>query len=148
MQPSFSTSSDDKFRGAVVEDLQLPPAFALYSTERVSRATELAYERDFSYIPVLNKNRRPLGYIDVANLKKKWETHQANLDDRISKFMVKFVRKASEPYTLITPETNLEVLEKFLNSSIFALVTDNDRKFVLGVATSQDLDNFVTRRGL
>lgn len=35
--------------------------------------------------------------------------------------MVKFVRKASEPYTLITPETNLEVLEKFLNSSIFAL---------------------------
>ena len=35
--------------------------------------------------------------------------------------MVKFVRKASEPYTLITPETTLEVLEKFLNSSIFAL---------------------------
>jgi len=35
--------------------------------------------------------------------------------------MVKFVRKASEPYTLITPGTALEVLENFLNSSIFAL---------------------------
>jgi hypothetical protein len=29
----------------------------------------------------------------------------------------------------------------------FASVTDYDRKFVLGVATSQDLENFVTRRG-
>jgi len=39
------------WRWSRAQDLQLPPAFALYSTERVSRATELAYERDFSYIP-------------------------------------------------------------------------------------------------
>ncbi|KXN85571.1 Cystathionine beta-synthase [Leucoagaricus sp. SymC.cos] len=165
---SFSTSSADKYRGAVVEDLQLPPAFALPSTEPIARAVELAYERDFSHIPVLDKNRKPLGYIDVAYLKEKWEAGQADpvrfsviiaklpctdiirlsQNDKISKFMVKFVRKASEPYTLVTPWSSLSELEDFLKSNIFALVTDNERKFVLAVATSQDLENFVSRRGL
>lgn len=79
--------------------------------------------------------------------------------------MTKFVRKSSEPYTLITPWSPLSELEDFLKTNIFALgarfirleflsvadptpVTDSDRKFVLAVATSQDLENFVTRRGL
>lgn len=56
----------------------------------------MAYERDFSHIPydlfisvlpfahislvysVLNRNRRPLGYVDVAKLKKVWESGKAN----------------------------------------------------------------------
>ena len=33
------------------QDLQLPPAFSLPADESVSRAIELAYERDFSHIP-------------------------------------------------------------------------------------------------
>ncbi|KAF9447827.1 hypothetical protein P691DRAFT_801771 [Macrolepiota fuliginosa MF-IS2] len=141
-------ANSDKYRGAVVEDLQLPPAFALPSTEPIARAIELAYERDFSHIPVLDKNRRPLGYIDVTKLKEKWEAGQADPASKISKYMTKFVRNSSEPYTLITPWTPLLELENFLRSNIFALVTDSDRKFVLAVATSQDLESFVTRRGL
>lgn len=78
--------------------------------------------------------------------------------------MTKFNRSKSEPYTLITPSTPLEELEQFLQKNIFALsmntilliighaypnsysnspnplVTDWDRKFVLAVATSQDLE--------
>lgn len=65
-----SALSSDKYRGAVVEvrlfppcalvnadvrpalqDLQLPPAFSLPQDESISRAVELAYERDFDYIP-------------------------------------------------------------------------------------------------
>ena len=61
-----------------VQDLQLQPAFALPSTEAVSRAIELAYDRDFSHIPVLDKRRRPLGYVDVAKLKKTWEAGGAD----------------------------------------------------------------------
>jgi len=61
--------------------------------------------------------------------------------------MTKFNRRASEPYTLITPLTPLAELADFLEDNIFALVTDHGRNFVLAVATSQDLDNFVTRRG-
>ncbi|KAI6007864.1 hypothetical protein EDC04DRAFT_2780047 [Pisolithus marmoratus] len=116
----------DKYRGAVVE---------------------LAYDRDFSHIPVLNSDRRPLGYVDVAALKAKWEAGIAQPNDSVVEYMTKFNRKASEPYTLITPDTPLADLAEFLRSNLFALVTDYDRKFVLAVATSQDLDNFVSRRG-
>ncbi|KAH8083339.1 hypothetical protein BXZ70DRAFT_958491 [Cristinia sonorae] len=147
--PASSTAPlGDRYRGAVVEDMQLPPAFALPASEAISRAVELAYERDFSHIPVLDRNRRPLGYLDVASLKKKWETGQAHPDDKVSKFMSKFNRSASEHYTLITPSTPLSELEAFLENNIFALVTDYGRKFVLGVATPHDLQTFVSRRGL
>jgi len=137
----------DKYRGAVVEDLQLPPAFALPADEKISRAIELAYERDFSHIPVLDRNRKPLGYVDVRTLKAKWEGGKANPDDKVSQYLTKFIRSPTQPYTLITPSTPLAELEDFLQDRIFALVTDRERKFVLGVATSQDLLNFVARRG-
>ncbi|KAL4260414.1 CBS domain superfamily protein [Pleurotus pulmonarius] len=141
-------SGASKYRGAVVEDLQLPPAFALPYQESISRAIELAYERDFSHIPVLDKNRRPLGYVDVARLKEKWEAGQADPSSKVLQYMTKFKRTTAEPYTLVTPLSPLEDLETFLQHNIFALVTDNDRKFVLAVATAADLDTFVKRRGL
>ncbi|KAF8325867.1 uncharacterized protein EI90DRAFT_3072065 [Cantharellus anzutake] len=136
-----------KYRGAVVEDLQLPPAFSLPHSERISKAIDLAYERDFSHIPVLSKERRPLGYIDVAQLKSKFESGVANPDDSVLSHMTKFKRNSRLGYTLITPDTPLEVLEEFLEKNLFALVTDYARKFVLAVATRDDLNNFVTRRG-
>jgi len=145
-QPSLLPA--DKYRGAVVEDLQLPPAFSISSNEAISRAIEMAYERDFSHIPVLDRNRRPLGYVDVGKLKAKWEAGQANPDDKVSQYMNKFKRTSSEPYTIITPLSPLSELEDFLKTNIFALVTDQNRKFVLAVATSHDLENFVSRRGL
>ncbi|EIW77209.1 hypothetical protein CONPUDRAFT_139210 [Coniophora puteana RWD-64-598 SS2] len=144
----LSMLPNDKYRGAVVEDLQLPPAFSLPSNESISRAIELAYDRDFSHIPVLNNNRRPLGYIDVPALKIKWEAGTADPSDSVTKYMTKFRRRASQPYSLITPATPLAELEEFLKDNIFALVTDNDRKFVLAVATPSDLQTFVTRRGI
>jgi len=137
----------DKYRGAVVEDLQLPPAFCLPADAAISRAVELAYDRDFSYIPVLDHRRKPVGYVDVASLKKKWEAGEAKPDDKVQQYLTKFMRTASHPYTLITPLSSLADLEGFLKIQTFALVTDNDRKFVLGVATLQDLENFVSRRG-
>jgi len=79
-------------------------------------------------------------------------------NDKVSQYMIKFRRQASQPYSLITPSTPLADLELFLRNNIFALgtplrypfrvlqlicllpVTDLDRKFVLAVATSQDLE--------
>jgi len=139
----------DKYRGAVVEDLQLPPAFSLPGSERIAHAVELAYDRDFSHIPVLGKRRNLLGYIEVATLKKKWEAGEVNPIDKISSCMTRFNRSPStNPYTIITPDTALADLESFLKDHIFALITDYERKFVLGVATSQDLEAFVSRRGI
>lgn len=71
--------------------------------------------------------------------------------------MSKFIRNESHPYTVITPDTPLAELAEFLHDNIFALgeppliisttrqtddnlVTDSNRKFVLAVATSQDLE--------
>ncbi|KAJ7128051.1 hypothetical protein C8R46DRAFT_51417 [Mycena filopes] len=137
----------EKYRGAVVEDLQLPPAFTVQANETISRAIEQAYERDFSHIPVLNRQRRPLGYIDVATLKSKWEGGTADASDKVVNYMTKFKRTASEPYTLITPYTPLAEMEEFLTHNIFAIVTDPSRLFVVALATTQDLETFVSRRG-
>ncbi|EJD05493.1 uncharacterized protein FOMMEDRAFT_103564 [Fomitiporia mediterranea MF3/22] len=142
------SSGVHRYRGAVVEDLQLPPAFALPQSENIARAIELAYDRDFSHIPILSKERKPLGYLDVAALKTKWEAGQADPSDNVKQYMTKFSRGPSQIYTLITPDTPLHELEDFLKNNLFALVTDPERKFVLAVATQSDLDSYITRRGL
>lgn len=86
-------------------------------------------------------------------------------NDKVYKYMTKFKRNPSEPYTLISPMSSLVDLEKFLETNLFALgkditcfmnrliliintVTDDNRRFVLAVATAQDLEKFVTRRGI
>ena len=73
--------------------------------------------------------------------------------------MKRFKRTPSKPYTLITPKSSLAELEEFLKTNTFALgtlewpfrrgaclryisVTEDNRKFVLAVATSQDLEKF------
>ncbi|KZV78942.1 hypothetical protein EXIGLDRAFT_783032 [Exidia glandulosa HHB12029] len=55
--------------------------------------------------------------------------------------------KKGKEYTVITPGTPLADLEAFLKNNLFALVTDENRKFVLAVATFHDLESFVQRRG-
>jgi hypothetical protein len=64
--------------------------------------------------------------------------------------MTRFDRSArTNPYTIITPDTALADLENFfLKDHVFALITDYERKFVLGVATPQDLEAFISRRGI
>lgn len=145
--PAFLSFGGDKYRGAVVEDLQLPPAFALDLNQEILKAIEFAYERDFSYIPVLAKDRKPIGYVDVGALKTKWEGGQAQPDDPILSHTTQFKRGKAQPYTVITPWTPLAELEAFLKENDFAIITDSERKFVLGVATADDLTNFVSRRG-
>ncbi|CAK5262995.1 unnamed protein product [Mycena citricolor] len=119
----------------------------LLLSETISRAIAQAYERDFSHIPVLDRLRKPLGYIEVATLKSKWEAGQADASDTVLNYMTKFKRTAAQPYTVITPYTPLSELEEFLGRNIFAIVTDPGRKFVVALATLHDLETFVSRRG-
>ena len=76
--------------------------------------------------------------------------------DTVSAAMQRFHRKRGT-YQVITMETPLEELEAFFVSEVgaqgekrdkqeFAVVTDLSRKFVLGVATRADLEEFVKRR--
>ncbi|KAH8823772.1 hypothetical protein DL96DRAFT_1468506, partial [Flagelloscypha sp. PMI_526] len=141
-----------KYRGAAIEDLQLPPAFSLPSNELLCRAIELAYDRDFSHIPILHpKTRSPVGHFDVATLKK-WESSQANpngcldKDDRVDAHMSRFKRSAGHPYKLITLCDMVFHLLECMTDTFSLISTDSDRKFVNAVATSHDREQFVTRR--
>jgi len=139
-------SAVDKYKGAAVEDLQLPPAFTLPDDEVVGRAFEMAHERDFSYIPILSHKRRPLGYLDVKALMQK---AGINGQDPVTKHMTRFKRGPSHTYTIITPTTPLDMLETFLKDKddSFAIITDFGRNFVLGVATREDLEKFAKCSG-
>ncbi|KAI9870284.1 MAG: hypothetical protein M1823_008792, partial [Watsoniomyces obsoletus] len=75
--------------------------------------------------------------------------------DPVSKAMVKFQRRSERKYQVITMDTELWELEGFFENigplaigtkQEFAVVTDGGRKFVLGVATKGDLQEFVRRR--
>jgi len=67
--------------------------------------------------------------------------------------MVRFQRRGGNKYRVITMETPLEELEAFFAGAAtggqnqdFAVITDERRRFVLGVATVADLEEFVKRR--
>ena len=69
--------------------------------------------------------------------------------------MVRFQRRGVKKYHVITMETELWELEGFFENlgdyatgtkQDFAVVTDWGRKFVLGVVTRSDIEEFVKRR--
>ncbi|KAJ9615847.1 hypothetical protein H2200_001924 [Cladophialophora chaetospira] len=149
----------NKYRGATVADLDLPPALSTSPNTSLADAMLTATSRDFSHLTVLSDNTRSLlGYLSVAKLKQLFESRQLQPSDPVSKVMVKFQRKRSEgraAYKVITMETELYELEGFFEDigpfatgakQDFAVVTDPNRKFVLGVVTRSDLESFVKRR--
>ncbi|GAA6060166.1 hypothetical protein JCM10212_005167 [Sporobolomyces blumeae] len=156
------------YRGAVVEDLQLSPALVLSVATSVGTALQLAYERDFSILPLSDPtNRQLVGWVSIDELKPLAESGQLDFDAPLSDVsstgskagdeakakspVRKFAR--SKTYTVITPDTPLGDLETFFAAQDqlpcgvrFALVTDQARKFTLGVVTSDDLKKFTERR--
>ncbi|GAA5899872.1 uncharacterized protein JCM6883_006018 [Sporobolomyces salmoneus] len=153
----------EKFRGATVEDLQLSPALVLPTTTSTGTALQLAYERDFSILPLSDPSTRQLlGWVSIDELKSleeqgelDFETPLSELNDKTDKAPKSPVRHFTKAraYTVITPDTRLEELESFFKEQDqlpcgvrFALVTDAARKFTLGVVTADDLQKFTQRR--
>ncbi|KAK9237601.1 hypothetical protein V1525DRAFT_403641 [Lipomyces kononenkoae] len=146
------------FRGATVEDLDLPPAFSINPETPLEHALELSFERSYSYLPVISsRSRSLLGYLSAEQLQKTFNSpnpprpktgdREAGLSTAapVRSFMRKFPKK--QAFQKITPDTPLEELEQFFDSGHdFAVITDTDRRFVLAVAVPEDLQNFVKRR--
>lgn len=86
-------------------------------------------------------------------MKEQLKNGSVSEEDPVEKAMMRFQRKRGT-YHVITMETRLEELEGFFGGlegdgnggRDFAVVTDQARKFVLGVATKEDLREFVRRR--
>ncbi|KAI5799012.1 putative cystathionine beta-synthase [Geopyxis carbonaria] len=141
--PSAHSGAASKFRGATVEDLDLPPALSIHPTTPISTAVAMSYDRDYSQLTVISPTTRSLlGYVSSEALKS------APADSEVvGDVMNRFDRRRSKGYKVITPETPLEELQSFFEGGEeFAVVTDAVRRFVLGVATKGDLEEFVKRR--
>lgn len=124
--------------------------------DRISSALLTAYERDYTHLTVVSSRRSLIGYLNIPHLKKLLQEGTVQETDTVSAAMQRFHRKRGT-YQVITMETPLEELEAFFVSEVgaqgekrdkqeFAVVTDLSRKFVLGVATRADLEEFVKRR--
>ena len=145
-----------KYRGATIEDLDLPPALSTSPDTSLLDAMLSASSHDYSHLTVVSHETRSLlGYLTVSKLKSLFESKQLAPTDPVKKAMVKFKRSEGRQYKVITMETELWELEGFFENvgeyatgskQDFAVVTDGGRKFVLGVVTRHDLDEFVKRR--
>jgi CBS domain-containing protein len=146
----------NKYRGATVADLELAPALSTSPSTSLEEAFLSASSHDYSHLTVLSENTRSLvGYLPVSKLKTLFESKQLQPEDPVEKAMVRFRRRSQNKYQVITMETELWELEGFFENvgdyatghkQDFAVVTDGGRKFVLGVVTRGDLDEFVKRR--
>ncbi|KAL8850444.1 MAG: hypothetical protein Q9221_004586 [Calogaya cf. arnoldii] len=142
-----------KYRGATVEDLDPPPALSTKPTELISHALMNAFERDYTHLTVVSEDTRALlGYLNIPRLKEMLKNGTVRETDYVEQAMQKFQR-SGKIYKVITMDTPLEELESFFNGGVaggtpqdFAVVTDGNRRFVLGVATKGDLEEFVKRR--
>jgi CBS domain-containing protein len=149
----FVSKWSSRYRGATVEDLDPPAALSLTPNDPISLAVMSAFERDYTHLTVVDGTTRALlGYVSIPQLQAQLSEGSVKPEDPISSAMARFRRKGRK-YTVITMETPLEELEEFFESAPegearrdFAVVTDETRRFVMGVATRADLEEFVKRR--
>lgn len=141
-----STQQQSRYRFAAVQDLDLPPAQSITPSMSVDGAIGLCDGRDYSQLPVISsRNRALLGYVDVAGLRRSLQEGSVQPADPVRSHYTRFRRRGV--YQTMTPDTALEELELFLHDDHpFAVITDGARKFVLGIATKDDLEEFVKRR--
>lgn len=168
------------YRGATIEDLNIMPAMSINPTTSITRALEISFENEFTYLPVIHeKNKKLLGVLNVEHLRNNPDLVARNdLNPIVKTFMFWFNNKArvkyeaeqkdgtgsteptpvntkiitpygngSKHYTVLTPFTPLEDLAAFFNSgNFFAIITENDGKFVYGVTTPDDLRKYEKAR--
>ncbi|CAK4033637.1 Hypothetical predicted protein [Lecanosticta acicola] len=141
-----------KYRGATVEDLDPPLALSTSPQSPISSALIAAYERDYTHLTVISPSDKSLlGYISIPHLQQLLKSQKVKETDNVEQAMIKFKRKGKK-YQLITMDTTLLALEAFFEGDgtgqkqDFAVVTDPGRRFVLGVATKEDLHKFADRR--
>jgi hypothetical protein len=111
-----------------------------------------AFEREYTHLTIVDTETRALlGYIAIPYLQALLDSGKVKPEDEVRRAMVRFKRRGTK-YRVITMNTPLEELEEFFaggdggGKQEFAVITDDKRRFVLGVATVGDLEEFVKRR--
>ena len=126
---------------------------SIQPSDPISWALMSGLERDYTHLTVISQtNRALLGYISIPHLQQLLKEGKVKDSDPVEEAMHKFQRRGRR-YKVIDMETPLEELEEFFKGGVdgsgkqeFAVVTDASRKFVLGVATTDDLGKFLKTR--
>ncbi|KAF4510562.1 hypothetical protein G6O67_002439 [Ophiocordyceps sinensis] len=151
---AFVSKWSSRYRGATVQDLEPPAALSLNPSDAISAALLAAFERDYTHLTVVAADTRALvGYISIPHLQALLDAGRVQPRDPLAAAMTRFQRRG-RAYRVITMDTTLEELEDFFRAGVpdgpwkqeFAVITDDNRRFVLGVATVQDLEEFIKRR--
>jgi cystathionine beta-synthase len=120
-----------KYRFSAVDDLQLPPALSVTPTTPLSEALTLALEREYSQLTVISPERRKLlGYLDIPAVMRQIKEGKLRLEGEgegegeeglVREVFTRFDRRKSVGYEVITPDTSLDDLDKFLEKNAFAI---------------------------
>lgn len=88
------------YRGATIEDLDIPPAISINPSTNLNEALEISYEHEFTYLPIIHEtNKRLLGVLNIDNLRKKPQlVHDSSLEPLAKNFMIWFSQKARRTY--------------------------------------------------
>ena len=166
--PIFTTRD---YRGATVEDLNIPQAISTNPTSSIYDAIEIGYEYDFTYLPVIHEvNRRLLGVVNLEQFKtlspdkqpvfnymlwfnpstkRKYEQdilHKSDMS-KTTPPKTKILKPRGKRYSVLTPYSPLEDLASFFNrGNYFAIITNDLGSFVYGVVTPEDLIKFEKSR--
>lgn len=141
---------EDAWRGAAVEDLQLPPALTVLPTDLCGRVLCELEDNDYDNAPVINGRKRLEGLVGRHELRRLLKEGLVQPTDPIAMAMHRFSSKETgEPYWPITPETPLAELHDFFKHPgphrDIAFITDANN-WCLGVVTKNDLESFLTSR--
>lgn len=101
--------SQNRYRAASVEDLQLPAAVTISPLSSVAHAMDLMLEREYSQLPVID-HRKLVGYISMASLQDRLERGTVQLNDTVQSCMFVFKKGTGvslNKYEVITPDTSL-----------------------------------------
>ena len=123
------------YRGATVEDLQLPHAVLANKEMPVEEALNCMMDFDFTFMPVA-QDKKLIGWVDR-------DTLMAKSNKTVGECMT---GRPKQKFITITPETPLQELSDFLDKYPVAFITGPNGKFVLGVATKSDLGKFAESR--
>lgn len=170
---SFSTKD---YRGAIIEDLNIPQAISVNPSTSLYDAVAVGYENEFTHLPVIHEEtKRLLGVINVEDIKNNenkiknsflspivkhymlWfnTTARKNYEDRMkhgaatskTSTTSQILKPRGKKYDILTPYTPLEKLAKFFSQgNYFAVITGADGDFVYGVATPEDLKKYEKSR--
>lgn len=119
------------YRGATIEDLDIPPAISINPTTPLEVAIEISYENEFTYLPVIHEfNRKLLGILNVGTLRSSpSQLKKTSLTPIAKNYMLWFHHKARQSYEKESQQRGTKTSKTVLKASIKRPTGASGRKY-------------------